>query len=800
MAIGAAMLPGSTAAHAAGPVTTAGQDQASAEPDAPLFGAELDWGSDGARAYADRLGASAAVYDHEMPWPLQDAERRYLEGFLHQAAAEGSHAVLSIHPTVPLAQIDAAEASKLAEGLESLSEGFEGKLFVRFAPDMNSSWMAWGQQPAAYTAAFRAVSEAVHERLPGVVMVWSPYAALDYPYGKSKRAPQPGSDRFSLLDTNSDGVWNQADDAYAPYYPGDAAVDWVGLSAFHDETRGGPAANTVPQAGAFAGLLDSEDFYERYAVEAGKPLMVRTAAFFSPGAGGAGATAIKSAWWQQVFESASTDHRRIGAVVWTETTTQRALGETTVDWRVSFDGTQAAAFRAGLADSALATGPVTEQAGGTGAAGEGTALSGIPAWGAVAATLAAAAILWFLPARRGAARSWAYAEETRRDLRVDLLRGVAIVFVVVNHLGLVSLFQLLSQEAIGVVSGAELFVLLSGTVLGMVYGPRVADGLGDVVDATARRAGKLYLTALAVVVAIFALSWLPSVESDAVTTFSDQGTGAAGRAAAGRTYDLYAGMDGILQYPVPGNVVPQILSLQFGPWQFNIMGLYVILLLASPLILAALARKKAWLVLLLSAGLYVLGSTTRIRLLPSQFEDSFPLLVWQMLFVVGMVTGYHRRPIIAWFSRHRIVLGACVGLAALFALFSWCNPYLANAYDVRLALLPDALYQDIYDRYFNRTFLGPGRVLNVLVVVVTGYALLSAYWALLKRALGWLLIPLGQATLYVFIMHVFLVLVIDNIQVLNEGRLWLNTLAYAAVLALLWVMVRTRFLFRIIPR
>ena len=88
----------------------------------------------------------------------------------------------------------------------------------------------------------------------------------------------------------------------------------------------------------------------------------------------------------------------------------------------------------------------------------------------------------------------------------------------------------------------------------------------------------------------------------------------------------------------------------------------------------------------------------------------------------------------------------------------------------------------------------------MLLVTITGYALLSAYWRPLERALGWFLVPLGQATLYVFILHVFLILVAANIPALQQGDVWLNSAAYVAVLGLLWVMVRTRFLFRIIPR
>jgi hypothetical protein len=62
-----------------------------------------------------------------------------------------------------------------------------------------------------------------------------------------------------------------------------------------------------------------------------------------------------------------------------------------------------------------------------------------------------------------------------------------------------------------------------------------------------------------------------------------------------------------------------------------------------------------------------------------------------------------------------------------------------------------------------------------------------------------LLIPLGRATLYVFIMHVVLIAVVANIPALQQGNIWLNTAGYALIVALLWVMVRTKFLFRIIP-
>ncbi len=184
---------------------------------------------------------------------------------------------------------------------------------------------------------------------------------------------------------------------------------------------------------------------------------------------------------------------------------------------------------------------------------------------------------------------------------------------------------------------------------------------------------------------------------------------------------------------------------------------------------------------------------------PRPFEDSFPLLVWQVLFVLGLVGGYFRRTIVVWLSAHRWVVGICAAITVAFALMSWANPYLANEFDVRLALTSDANYRAVYDQFFGRTYLEPGRLINVLTLLVTAYALLTAYWKPIERAVGWLLIPLGQATLYVFIMHVVLIAVVANIPALQQGNVWLNTAAYAAIVALLWVMVRTKFLFRIIP-
>lgn len=791
-------------------VLPAGVASAAADGDGPLLGAALEWAEDSAAGYSERLKTLPAIFGHDIAFPVQESEKVHIREFVDQSDSQGAHALLTVKPSRPLDQTGPEDAAGFARTVGQLAEGFRGKLFIRFAPDMNTSWVAWGQQPAAYKTAFRAVAAEFKSRDDaGTVMVWQPFLGRDYPFDRNRNAPADGSDGFKQLDTGGDGRWDGADDAYAPYYPGDDAVEWAGLSAYHDDTGGGAAVNTLPATGELAGMLAGTgdggpygNFYADYVAARGKPLMLQTAAFFSSTTGGPAQADIKLSWWDEVLSvTSSGQFGNIGAVVWDERTSTRDTGVAAIDWRLTGQPDIAAAAGTRLKESAFVTGPVTVPGTLSGGqpAGTGRVISGAAAWAVAAAVAIAVCLLWLAPRRLRRAAGWAYADPSSRDSRVDLLRGMAIVFVVVNHVGMSSLFQLFTQEAIGFVSGAELFVLFSGLVLGMVFGPRAKDNLGDVVDHAARRAGKLYATALVVLIGVFLISLVPAVNADALTSFVDQGTGAAGRGGAGRSYDLYAGMHSLLQFPVPPEVIPGILLLQFGPWQFNVMGLYVILLLVSPAVLVALSRGKVLWVLAATAALYLVGSAFRVRLLPSEFEDSFPLLVWQVLFVVGMVAGYHRRQITAWLGGRIWVVALCTAAAAALALLSWGNPYLANGFDLRLAILPDATYRAMYDSFFARTFLGPGRLVNVFVLVVAAYALLTAYWKPVQRAVGWFLIPLGRATLYVFIVHVVLIAVIANIPALQEGRVLFNTAAYVVVLALLWVMVRTRFLFRIIP-
>ena len=393
--------------------------------------------------------------------------------------------------------------------------------------------------------------------------------------------------------------------------------------------------------------------------------------------------------------------------------------------------------------------------------------------------------------------SWRYpAGGGSRDLRIDFLRGLAIVFVVVDHIHLTSAFYTISHERIGGVSGAELFVLLSGVVLGMVHRRRfLADGWAASARRMWSRAGLLYLVSMVVVISAYALSQLPFLDGEVLTQWVDVSTG--------ESYAMYGSTPMLAHTPVPASAVLDVLFLNVGPYQFNVMGLYVALLLLAPFAMWLLMSGRWWVLVVLSAGIYIANLFLQWRLVPSSFENPFPLLSWQFPFCMGLAIGCYQERIRRWFDGYpgKVVVGLAWVVFLTLLFFAWNNP--AKAGDplaLRLDVIPESTFWSIYEDWFPRDFLGPLRLLNLVAVVIVFYSLLTRFWTPVYRALGWFLVPLGGATLYVFILHVVFALIVASLPFMDEGSLLLGTLTHVAVLLLLWVMVKTSFLFRWIPR
>jgi hypothetical protein len=315
----------------------------------------LDWGADTISAVRDRVGPNLtpAVWVQFARVPLRPEDRTSLDGFVRQVRAVGGLALITLEPSDGLASVDAGSAAAVAD----LLAGYRAcgvEVILRFAHEMNGSWYAWGQDPTAYVAAFRRFAAVIHQRAPGVAMLWAPNSGSGYPFAGGAHVATPGSAATIALDTNHDGRLTSADDPYSPYWPGDDAVDWVGMSAYHFGNTYPWGANVVPRDGAFAALLDGSgsryDFYATWAVGHHKPMaIVETAALWRPSGGGASELAIKRGWWRQVFSEATRrDFGAIRLIGWFEWRKHEAEVNDIVDWRLTANPGILAAFASDL--------------------------------------------------------------------------------------------------------------------------------------------------------------------------------------------------------------------------------------------------------------------------------------------------------------------------------------------------------------------------------------------------------------------------------------------------------------------
>lgn len=376
-----------------------------------------------------------------------------------------------------------------------------------------------------------------------------------------------------------------------------------------------------------------------------------------------------------------------------------------------------------------------------------------------------------------------------RDLRLDFLRGLVMLVVICVHLEYPSYLSMFMWERLGMVSSAEGFVLFSGVVLGIVYKKRLhKHGLLDSALKLWRRAGQLYIVNVVVIGSVLLLSHFPGLNVLPLTTWASP--------AGGPLIQLFPAFD------TPwGEILKQTLLLEIGPHQFRVMGLYALLIACAPGVLYLLHKHYLWQLLSVSWLVYAINIWLKIRISHAGFEYAFPVLSWQLLFFNGMIIGYYHEHVFAWLVDQRnapYIYLTTLG-TGIFMLFALVNPrplfWPWSAWE----WIDQTTYRQIYMTWFYKKNLCIGRVLNNVLVYVSLFAGISWYWEYCYRWLGWLLIPIGQASLYVFIWHIYVVLLWSNVP-LAYNNLWFNTLVHVASIGLIWLMVQNKFLFSVVPR
>ncbi|OIH96340.1 OpgC domain-containing protein [Curtobacterium sp. MCBA15_001] len=821
------VVAGTLALGGALPAQAAGNAQTPLAPASgkAWFGPDLDWGSDAPDGYAGRLGATPSSYGVEIDYPIDRSAERELLRSTRAAAAQGATLVVSLEPDVALRTLTAADARRANDLLEQVHTQYRTQVLVRFAPQMNGTWVRWGQQPTQFVSAFRTLASEVHRGSSDALMVWSPSYGAGYPFGESSgRLQDLSATDTAKLDTNGDGQLTAADDPYGPYWPGASSVDWVGLSMFSfgkgkaTEAAGRDVpltTNDVPEAGEVAARFaetwgyetpQQGTFYDRFAAGRDRPMLLDTGALYDHSIRGAAELDVKQGWWRQVFAQVE-DHPLIRGVTFLETNRREPeAGNRVADWRDTAVPGIAGSFRTDLEQAdRFVFGPVTERVtpqDGNAATNQQLDTGGDQmAWIVwCAAGLAAVFLLSGLFGRL--LPSWRYPDDggPGRDLRLDMFRGFIILAVVITHIEIGGPYSYITLHAVGAITGAEMFVFLSGMVLGMTY-PLAMKKFGEWAAAIGafKRARKQYVVTLVVIAVVFALSFVPFLNTDAITTFTDRGTGTGGVGAEGRVYDLYPNAMQLLAYPPPWFAIRQFLLLEMGPWPFNIMGLFVVLSLFIPPLLWVIRRGYWWAVLVVSWALYVFQAVNPdFAPLNSQFNAVFPLLTWQVVFTHGLVLGYYRRQVVGALTSRvgRVLIGIGIGGYAVFLVYVWA----ANHAGFTPTPFPASMYDDLYNTAYQRVDLQWGRLVDIAFFAIVSYAILTVFWKPIAAVIGWLWIPIGQASLYVFVWQVFFALAIASIPGVPWGDFWIGFVVHSALILLAWYMVRRKFLFSVIPR
>ena len=321
------------------------------------------------------------------------------------------------------------------------------------------------------------------------------------------------------------------------------------------------------------------------------------------------------------------------------------------------------------------------------------------------------------PASPGAAQQQqpnTYAERGR-DLRIDFLRGLCVIGMIVDHVAGPSWLWAITGGNRFFTSAAEGFVFVSGLVAGRAYTRFIErDGLSYGLGRLVNRAVQLYLLAVGLTLLV-----VPASEELHLPW------------ALG--WNLHDALD----------FVVSVVTLHRTYYLVDVMVLYVLVLLASTLAFVLLVRGQSLLVLGASWLLWLL-----YQVFPEHAAMPWPIVgnnlfyfsAWQVLFFTGLVIGQRWEvgqlsgPLDSQAWRRRVLRGGAALLAAIIAVYALQDRLLALVFrDPAEAVAAQA---QLITSVFGKSDLRWGRLVVFGLVFVVFFVATTAWWPRLRRWLG----------------------------------------------------------------
>jgi hypothetical protein len=310
-----------------------------------------------------------------------------------------------------------------------------------------------------------------------------------------------------------------------------------------------------------------------------------------------------------------------------------------------------------------------------------------------------------------------------RDARIDLVRGLALLTIFVDHIPDNALSSL-TIGAFGLSDAAEVFVFAAGFSAFLAYG-RVFErhGLRAGLLAVGRRCWRLFTAHVMLVVSLAALVAAASAlvtDADYIDRFNFS--------------PLFAETD---------VAVPRLATLSYMPNTMDILPLYIVLIGMFPLLWYAVRVHP----LLALAGSLVLWYATRHfgLNLPDYPERHwfFNPFVWQLVFTLGMVSAVGWAPVRA-VARSNLAFVASLAFVA-FALVA-AAPWTALAAFEKVRLMPVEAYWGLIDKQS----LPLWRVLHFAALAIVFQRLVPAEGRWRQHPVARLVVVCGQHGLKVF--------------------------------------------------
>jgi hypothetical protein len=346
---------------------------------------------------------------------------------------------------------------------------------------------------------------------------------------------------------------------------------------------------------------------------------------------------------------------------------------------------------------------------------------------------------------------------TRRP-ELDALRGLMLVLMAVTHVP--TRYSGWLSQPLGFVSSAEGFVFLSAYMVGAVYTRRALEnGAAAMRKALWRRAGVVWACQVGMLLFLFTLIANIGLRTD--------------RQAIKNLISFY------LAEPI--DALWTGLAMIYNPPLLDILPMYVLFMLASPLALTLGLRRNGWVVVIVgSLALWLLaqfGLTQEAHKLlikaiepkmPFHATGAFELAAWQFLWILGMWMGSRREAI----PDRRAFPGWLVALSLLFAVTCLIWRHVVGQ-------APFGPHGEL-NALFSKWHLGPLRVLDFLALLVV-VARFGPYIAHVRFRV---LETLGRASLSVFCAHIVVVLLVLAMIGDRIGRtpLWAETLLLVSTL------------------